>query len=46
MGSGISTKVQPILSVMDSASAGARAELQAAIDRVGEATLNVRATVF
>ena len=42
MGVGVSSKVQPILTIMDSMTSEPRAELQAAIDRVGEATLNVR----
>ena len=42
MGTGVSTKVQPILTIMDTMKSEPRAELQAAIDRVGECTLNVR----
>ena len=41
MGSGISTRVKPILTCLDTALLDERAEVQAAIDRVGEATLKV-----
>ena len=41
MGSGISTRVKPILTCLDTMLLDERAEVQAAIDRVGEATLKV-----
>ena len=43
MGAGISTKVRPILTSLDTMKLDTRTEVQAAIDRVGEATLKVRA---
>ena len=42
MGSGISTKVRPILTCMDTMKLDAREEVQAAIERVAEATAKVR----